>query len=113
MRHLRNLTFGIIGLGVVGITAARGVAQGAPDTAGTSAAVAFAERTVIRTLRFTAGDAASMKVARATFSDSAWANYWKQYQGFVDSPGARHSSAPSSRRWVPRSSSVSQTARST
>jgi hypothetical protein len=75
----------LIGLTLAGAPAHRAVAQAAADTSRSSAAVAFAERAVVRALYFTAGDAQGLRAGKEDFTDSAWTALMTQYAGFLDS----------------------------
>jgi hypothetical protein len=88
MRIPNRIARVFIGLTLAGAPAHWAVAQAAADTSDTSAAVAFAERAVVRALHFTAGDAQSLRAGREDFTDSAWNALMKQYAGFLDSRGA-------------------------
>jgi len=78
-----------IGIAPLGAPALRAVAQTATaDSAAKSAKVAFAERVAVRALRFAEHDARGLAASRSDFTDSAWASFMKQFDGFLDATGA-------------------------
>jgi hypothetical protein len=52
------------------------------------AAADFAEKAAVRALTFREGDLASLTDAKDDFAPSAWSDFLKQFEGFLDANGA-------------------------
>ncbi|HYL47087.1 MAG TPA: hypothetical protein VEU52_08665 [Candidatus Limnocylindrales bacterium] len=60
----------------------------APASSDEASALTFAEKAAVRALDFQKGDLASLTDVKDDFTPSAWHDFLKQFEGFLDAKGA-------------------------